>query len=48
MNRELLRDVIVDGIENSTESKVLKRFCWTAMIIAVLYFGSTFAQMWAR
>jgi hypothetical protein len=48
MTPELLRDKTIAGFETFLDSKTLKRFCWAAMILAVLYFGSAFARMWAR
>lgn len=39
MNRELLRDTIVNGLENSSESKTLKRIIWAGMAFAALYFA---------
>lgn len=39
MNRELLRDAIVNGLENSFESKTLKRIIWVGITITVIYFA---------
>lgn len=39
MNRELLRDTIVNGVENSIESKTLKRVIWAGIVITVIYFA---------
>jgi len=48
MTPELLRDKTNDGVKKILDSKDLKRFCWAVMILAVMYFGLAFAQMWAR
>jgi hypothetical protein len=48
MKRDLLRDVIIAGIENSSESKILKGFCWAGIVLAVVYFGPVCFRILAR